>query len=127
MSGIPHEEQYVRFFNGAIVSGSLKKVPFMLDSEVPRLVIVVACGHASHGTDRYPHIWQHVTPLTQLYAYNGGGVVLDPLYAGMNREHDLKDMEHAAAHIEKRVEGVSVTKVLARIDEQGKVDFEKIL
>ncbi len=42
------------------------------------------------------------------------------------RARQLKDMDHAASHIVKRIEGVTVVKVLARIDDVGKVDFEKI-
>ncbi len=42
------------------------------------------------------------------------------------RARYLKDLAHAASHITKRIEGVSVIKVLARIDDVGKVDFEKV-
>jgi len=42
------------------------------------------------------------------------------------RARYLKDLDHAASHLTKRVEGVSVIKVLARIDDVGKVDFEKV-
>lgn len=47
--------------------------------------------------------------------------------AAEERQRHVRDLAHGASHIMKRVEGVSVLKVLARIDGQGKVDFEKII
>lgn len=81
---IPHQEEYVRYFNGAIEGGFLKSVPVMTDPDNPELVIVSACGHASHNTNRYNHIWERISSLTQQYSFNGGGVVYDPVYGGMN-------------------------------------------
>lgn len=42
------------------------------------------------------------------------------------RARHLRDLAGAKNTIEKRFDGITVTTVLARIDDQGKVDFEKI-
>ncbi len=42
------------------------------------------------------------------------------------RERHLKDLKNAKRIIEQRFDGLMVTPVLARIDERGKVDFEKV-
>lgn len=42
------------------------------------------------------------------------------------RERHLRDLRLAKNTIEKRFDGLTVLTVLARIDEQGKVDFEKV-
>lgn len=82
---IPHQDEYVRYFNGAIEGDFLKSVPVMADPTNPKLVIVSACGHASHNTNRYNHIWHRISPMTQQYSFNGGGVIYDPVYGQMNR------------------------------------------
>ncbi len=83
---VPHGTQYAEFFSGAISSGVLKKVPVMRHD---KMVIVVACGHAKHGVDRFPHLWEHISPNTQIYGFNGGGVVADPEYAALGPDEDL--------------------------------------
>lgn len=42
------------------------------------------------------------------------------------RERQLRDLRHAKRHIEKRFEGVNLMAVLARLDAQGRVDFEPV-
>ncbi len=74
-------QAYVSFFNSAIEQGCLKKVPLMRDPSNPRLSIVLACGHVGHNPDRLPHLWERVTDQTQLITLNGGGAVIDPMYA----------------------------------------------
>ncbi|MBI4092894.1 MAG: hypothetical protein HY420_03135 [Candidatus Kerfeldbacteria bacterium] len=89
MSVSPALEAFTPFFTAAIDRGFLKKVPLMADPQRPRIVIASFCGHAAHGMNRLTHLWERVTPLTQLYCDNGGGVVYDPAYAAMNRRHHL--------------------------------------
>lgn len=86
---VPYGTQYVRFFGGAIQSGVLKKVPNMAEPNKPKMVLVVACGHATHGADRFPHLWERISPNTQIFAYNGGGIVADPRYATLGPDEDL--------------------------------------
>lgn len=81
---VPHAAQYIRFFGGAIDGKVLKKVPVMADPEKPPIVIASFCGHAAHGMNRLTHLWERVTPLTQLYCDNGGGIVFDPEYGAMS-------------------------------------------
>ncbi len=96
-TSIPHRDQYINYFAGAIEHNVLHKVPQKTKSDKvpvaatdsPPLVVVNACGHASHNANRYPHLWERITPLTQLYCNNGGGVVFDPAYAAMNEDHEL--------------------------------------
>ncbi len=86
---VPHATEYARFFGGAIRGGVLKKVPFMEEPRKPKMVIVLACGHATHGAERFPHIWERISPNTQIYGFNGGGVVADPHYATLGPDEDL--------------------------------------
>ncbi|MBI4426586.1 MAG: hypothetical protein HY567_03325 [Candidatus Kerfeldbacteria bacterium] len=82
-------ETFTPFFTAAIDRGFLKKVPLMRDPVNPRKAIVLACGHIAHNTDRLPHIWERVTDQTQLFGFNGGGIVLDPEYARTSRQAGL--------------------------------------
>ncbi len=81
---IPYEEEYIRYFRGAIDGGHLKKVPIMADPTDPRLIIMLSCGHATHSLNRTTHVCERISLHPQQYTQNGGGVILDPVYAAMS-------------------------------------------